>query len=132
MKKSAVFISLLLLFAALWSCKSNDADNQAPVETAAPDEPVEEILGGFKKIPVDSRAARDAFAFLKTEIARQFPAVTLLKLTEAQEQVVAGMNYRLVGSATDEQGELAAFYALVFRGLDNTWKLTEWSLTGGG
>jgi hypothetical protein len=87
------------------------------------------IAGGYGERRVNDPGVRAAAAFAVRERGRQTRRrVTLLNLTSAESQVVAGVNYRLVMDVR-EGGEVRSVTAVVFQNLRRRLSLTSWEPT---
>ncbi|MFN2416047.1 MAG: GerMN domain-containing protein [Pyrinomonadaceae bacterium] len=87
------------------------------------------IAGGYGERPTNDRDVVAAAAFAVRERARQTRRrVTLLSITSAEAQVVAGMNYRLVMNVREgrEEGHVTA---IVHRSLRRRLSLESWEPT---
>jgi len=84
MKPLATTAALFLLLGTFTACKEEPAPAEQPV------------AGGFSTASVSDEEVKTAAAFAvaaQTDIAKT--AITLVSITSAEAQVVAGMNYRL-------------------------------------
>ena len=87
------------------------------------------IAGGYGERRVNERDVRAAAAFAIRERARQTRRrVTLLNITSAESQVVAGVNYRFVMDVR-EGGEVRSVTVVVFQNLRRRLSLTSWDPT---
>lgn len=84
---------------------------------AAPEPP---RMGSYR--PVDPAAPEVQAA--QAEIQKRFTNLRILSVSEAYAQVVAGMNYKLVCKVMEDDAE-STWEFVVWRKLDNTWKLTS-------
>lgn len=92
----------------------------------------EPFTGGYGKISVKSAEARKAAATAIAQHARSHPKdkVSLVKILKAEQQVVAGMNYRVCLSVMDRHGLRRTVTAVVYYPIRKKPKLTDW-LRGG-
>ena len=87
------------------------------------------VAGGYMERPTNDRGVRAAAAFAVRERVRQTRRrVTLLSITSAETQVVAGVNYRLVMDVR-EGGEVRSVTTVVFQNLRRRLSLVSWDLT---
>ena len=82
--------------------------------------------GGFAPAKIDSDEVRRAAAFaVQNEAKAEGVMLELKTIVEAQQQVVAGMNYRLT-LKLNSGGKTTDARAVVFRGLDQHYELKSW------
>lgn len=112
---AAAFSAVLLLSACNASSSSDTPAANAPAQAEAP-RPV--ITGGWSAGTV-SDSARAAAQYAVT--AMNQPGVTLRSLDAVQQQVVAGINYRLDLTLSDG----SRVRATVWKKLDGTFELTN-------
>src|SRR4051794_29001322 len=79
--------------------------------------------GGFREVPVTDK---DVVAAAKYAVGAR-KNTTLVKLVQAEAQVVAGRNYRLTMDVRVDDAAARAV-AIVWAKLDGTYELTRWSL----
>jgi hypothetical protein len=84
--------------------------------------------GGFRKVAVTDERVVAAAKFAVEDRGRK-EKVTLVKVLEAEAQVVAGMNYRLLLEVRVDGGTRQA-EAVVWAKLDGTHRLTQWDWKG--
>lgn len=87
----------------------------------------EALPGGYQSLDADDPGAKSAAAFAVSEQStRGGKPVALRRITRAEQQVVAGMNYRLCLEVTvgNVPGDAEA---IVFRDLKQQLSLTRWS-----
>lgn len=92
-------------------------------EVAAQSDPV---VGGYQKAKKLDPEVIQAAGFAVKEQGEGF---RLLKISKAEKQVVAGMNYRLRLKVAERSGDKEAKYdvtAVVYRDLDGNLSLTSW------
>lgn len=91
------------------------------------------IAGGYGKASIKNADVKKAVnTALKTGAKKEKATITLVKIKQAQSQVVAGVNYKVclevnvtkAGKTTKKFVE-----AVVYRNLKNVYKLTDWKLT---
>jgi hypothetical protein len=88
------------------------------------------IAGGYSEKPVTDSVVVSAANFAVTEVSRlEVRPISLIAITRAESQVVAGMNYRLRLSVRDS-GEIREINAVVYHNLTNQYPLTSWNRTG--
>lgn len=88
--KSVTIPMLLALSSLLNACHSNPSlPNPVPLPSPAP-MPQQQIIGGYSSVDVNDPEVQDAAQF-----AVQALGGLLNRVTKAERQVVAGMNYRL-------------------------------------
>ena len=86
----------------------------------------EPVAGGYSEVAADDPGVLEAARFaVKAEGQRNRRPISLLAVRRAEQQVVAGLNYRLnlsvrFGSETREAS------AVVYRNLKNVYSLSEW------
>lgn len=125
MKPSLLLVSAATL--ALTACTSSpgsDAASPAQPTTAQPTttpsaQPTAPPIAGGWSAGTPSAEARAAAQFAVTAMNR--PGVTLTSLDAVQQQVVAGLNYRLDLTLSDG----SRVRATVWKKLDGTFALTE-------
>ncbi len=86
------------------------------------------VVGGFSEASVSDEEVVEAAEFAAGEIAASaYPeeGASLSKITAAEQQVVAGMNYRLV-LEIESSGEKHSVEALVWRKLSGEYELSSW------
>lgn len=87
------------------------------------------ILGGYKEVATDNTEVVAAAEFAVGEQGqKQENTISLVSIEKAEQQVVAGVNYRLclkvtIGDAADETQEAKV---LVFRSLQKEYSLKSW------
>jgi hypothetical protein len=93
----------------------------------AQDEP---IVGGYGDMSVKSaEALRNARFAVSSRAKRTGQKIVFVKLLKAEQQVVAGLNYRLC-MRVRLNGRLRTVTAVVYKNLRNRKSLTNWK-TGG-
>lgn len=95
----------------------------------AQDEP---IVGGYGKISAKSAEAQSGAKFaVSTRARRTGKRIVLWKVLRAEQQVVAGMNYK-VCMRVFENGKARTVTAVVYKNLKNKRSLTSWTTGGCG
>src|SRR5688500_2991795 len=93
---------------------------------AAPRAQERPIAGGYGERPTNDRSVTAAAAFAVRERGRQTRRrITLLSITSAESQVVAGVNYRLVMDVR-EGGEVRSVTTVVHQNLRRRLSLVSW------
>ncbi len=119
-------LRILIIFAALclvFSC--------AATGFAQTDEPV---TGGYQKAEVSNPQIVSAANFaVKTQAKKQKAKYKLIKISRAEQQVVAGMNYNLCLQVTiREKGKITdvpqTIQTVVFLNLQRKFELTSWAI----
>jgi hypothetical protein len=92
----------------------------------------EPVAGGYAKISTKSPEAKKAAAVALRQHTASHPKdkLTLVKVVKAEQQVVAGMNYRICLAVLDHRGVRKTITAVVYRPINKKERLTNWS-TGG-
>ncbi len=116
MKKFTFFVLLGLVFAF------GAAASQTRVSA--------QLTGAYSKAKVSDKQVKAAAAFAVSEQAKEHNAkVKLVRITKAQTQVVAGMNYRVCMQVRDgSRGRKHTVTAVVYRDLQNKYSLTSWDV----
>ena len=85
------------------------------------------LSGGWSLVaPSDSRVKGAAEYAVKAQSVATKTALELSNIQSAQQQVVAGMNYRLTLSVLKD-GKAQSAQAVVWSKLDGSYQLTDWS-----
>ncbi len=96
---------------------------------AAPRAQERPIAGGYGERPTNDRSVTAAAAFAVRERGRQTRRrITLLSISSAEAQVVAGVNYRLVLNVR-EGGEVRSVTTVVHQNLRRRLSLVSWEPT---
>lgn len=92
----------------------------------------EPMAGGYKAISTGSATARSAaaVAIKKHSSTHAKDEVSLVKIVKAEQQVVAGMNYRLCLSVIDRKGVRRTVTAVVWAPPGKKMRLTNWQAGG--
>lgn len=77
-------------------------------------------VGDYRPTPVDQPQVVEAKGFLQQKL----PNLTLLDVTRAYTQVVAGLNVKLVAKVLDEEGTMDWEF-VAYQSLDGKWHLTS-------
>lgn len=89
------------------------------------------IVGGYGDISVRSRDARSAASVAVTQHNRGIrDKVTLVKILKAEQQVVAGMNYRVCLQIKTRRGVSRTITAVVYQPIRKKMRLTDWEAGG--
>jgi len=111
-----LFAAAFFCFGAVSNCFAQDDDE----------------AGGYVKASVTDQNVKAAAAFaVKTQAAKQGATVNLLKIDNAQMQVVAGVNYELCievkyKGKNDNEAAQQFIKTFVYRDLKNVFSLTSW------
>ena len=89
----------------------------------------EPMAGGYAKLSTRSVAAKKAAAAAVTQHSASHPKdkVTLVKIVKAEQQVVAGMNYRVCMTVLDHRGIRRSITAVVYQPIRKKLRLTDWN-----
>jgi len=94
-------------------------------KSSAPEQPNYKPVGSYNAAPTDDdvRAAADA------AVRSAFPdgKASLVAITKAERQVVAGLNYRMT-LVVRHNGQEATYTTVVWRKLDGTHDVASWSV----
>lgn len=83
------------------------------------------IAGGYQAVAINNEIKAAALFAIQTQTKRENKAMELLEISNAKQQVVAGMNYQF--ELTVKSGEtLYHATVVVFRSLNATYQLTSW------
>ncbi|BDU74034.1 hypothetical protein [Mesoterricola silvestris] len=105
---------------AILLCPSLTLAAQSPARPAPQPGSDPILVGDYRPTPVDQPQVREAKDFLQQKL----PGMTLLDVTRAYTQVVAGLNVKLQAKVLDEEGTMDWEF-VAFQGLDGTWHLTS-------
>lgn len=90
------------------------------------------IVGGYGKVSADDRAVVQAANFaVKTEAKKSKAKIRLVRIKNAEQQVVAGMNFRVCldvetnASGKKKTSEIAE--AVVYKNLKQKYSLISWT-----
>jgi hypothetical protein len=92
----------------------------------------DQIAGGYGEAGVKDKAVRRAAAVaIRQQAKRERHSVTLIKINKAEQQVVAGMNYRLCMSVRrGRHGHVHTVTAVVYEPIRKSMRLTNWEEGG--
>jgi len=93
---------------------------QSPAQPAEGPGPDAIRVGDYRPTPVDQPQVLEAKGFLQQKL----PNLTLLDVTRAYTQVVAGINVKLVARVLDEEGTMDWEF-VAYQSLDGKWHLTS-------
>ena len=117
MRKHPFFVSLLAIFVF----GAAAAESQVSAQ----------IAGGYGRLSVKSKDARDAAAFaIKAQSKVEEKKFILVKVLKAEVQVVAGLNHRICMLVRQGKSRSKSVTAVVYKDLKNVRSLTTWE--GGG
>ena len=127
-------ISTILIGTMITACTPAPTPEPAPAPEAAAAEatppapmptpdPAPPVVGGYAPADVADASVKAALAVATDAIYTRNPTRALVETTEAEQQVVAGMNYRFVITMTGG----ARFGVTVFRDLDGKMEVTEYA-----
>jgi hypothetical protein len=89
------------------------------------------LAGGYGEASVGERRVLEAARFaVREESRRERRRVSLVAVRRAEQQVVAGMNYRLRLSVRTVGGRARDVRAVVYRNLNGVYSLTSWEAAG--
>jgi hypothetical protein len=94
-----------------------------PAPTPAPPEPAPVMTGGYSPASVEDEMVKAALAVATDAIYKRDPTRALVEKVEAEQQVVAGMNYHFVITMTGG----ARYGVTVYRKLDSTMEVTNYA-----
>lgn len=92
----------------------------------------EPMTGAYGEMSVKSKEARQvaALAVRQHSATHKRDKVTLVKILKAEQQVVAGLNYRLCMLVKTKRGVQRTVTAVVYQPIRGRKRLTDWE-TGG-
>lgn len=114
MTKKALF-SVALFFAAFFVFGSVQANAQTTP-----------VVGGYQKA---DKANTDVKAAVDFAVKEQGEAFRLVKIAKAEQQVVAGTNYRVKLKVAEKAGDKESKYtvnAVIYRDLQGKYSVTSW------
>lgn len=117
MKKSLCVVTILVALAITFGCVVVGLAQTRP------------IVGGYKVAATDNPEVVAAAEFAVSEQGkRQESNISLVSIEKAEQQVVAGMNYRLClkVSTGDDADETQDVKVVVFRSLQKEYSLKSW------
>ena len=115
--------SLLALALLAGACANIPADNPRPEPEV---QPKPAIVGGYSPASMDDELVKQAKAVAIDEIYKRNPTRALVEKATAEQQVVAGMNYRF----HIEMSGGAKFEIVVFNALDGKMSVTSYEKVG--
>ena len=127
---SRIFVCCLsFLFSLLPGMRPLAAQSQAaeapkaaePAEPSAPP-----VVGGYEPVPITAEITKLGAAAVRLQSEKEAMPLVFSKVTLAEAQVVAGMNYRLKLELTSEKGKPQSAVAVMYRDLKGTKSLTSW------
>lgn len=87
----------------------------------------DQIVGGYGDISVKSKEARRAAdVAVHSRSARTGKKITLVRIKKAEQQVVAGLNYRICMSVREGRRKPYLVTAVVYQNLKNKRSLSKW------
>ena len=143
MKKNS-YAMLLLIFTApllLSGCASrespgdniavneNSVDQTVAVAEKEDSSPVPKEMsldGGYSETSTDSENVKESFGFLRKELLISHPEIYLIKVKNAETQIVAGWKIRLICEYNvGESEELHLLQAVIYKDLDQNMTLKD-------
>ncbi len=86
-----------------------------------------QMAGAYGDTSASSKEVKRAAKFaVDQRTLKTGSKVKLIKIVKAEQQVVAGMNYRIVLRAADKYGRRSTATAVVYQNLKNKLSLTSW------
>lgn len=113
--KKKIFLSAAFMFAAMFVFGTIDTKAQS-----AP------VVGGYQKVKKSDDEVKKAIDFAMKE---QGEYITLKKIKKAEQQVVAGMNYKVTLQFAEKQGDKESKFtvnAVIYRDLEGNYSVTQW------
>lgn len=87
----------------------------------------DQIVGGYGDLSVKSKDVRHAADFaVKARSTKTGKTITLVRITKAEQQVVAGLNYRICMSVREGRHKTYTVTAVVYQNLKNKLSLSKW------
>ena len=87
-----------------------------------------QMAGGYSDISASSKEVKRAARFaVQQRLFRTGNKVTIVRIVKAEQQVVAGLNYRMVLRVADRRGRRRTATVIVYKDLKNQLSLTSWS-----
>lgn len=92
----------------------------------------DQVVGGYGEVSVKDKAVRRAAAAAVRQHGKaEHHTVTLVKINKAEQQVVAGMNYRLCMTVRHgRRGRAHTITAVVYQPIRKPMRLTNWEEGG--
>ena len=92
---------------------------------------VDQVVGGYGDISAKSNDARRAADFaVRARSAKTGKAITIVRIIKAEQQVVAGMNYRICMTLREGRRKAYAVTVVVYQNLRNRKSLSNWKRGG--
>lgn len=86
-----------------------------------------QMTGAYGDASVGSKEVKRAAKFAVSQQSTSTKAkLTLVQIVKAEQQVVAGMNYRLILTVADKHGKKSTATTVVYQDLKNHLSLTSW------
>jgi|GEM_PF-1274422 len=137
-----ISISLIVPAFLLVACVSSKTSNPVPKSPALPPPPFngpntpeapkpddftqnDILVGGYAPADIEDEASTKAKEMVIDEIYKRFPTRALVDKVDMEIQVVAGLNYRFQIEMTGNQANRDVFTGVVYRDLDDNYKLTS-------
>ena len=112
-------MKILFLFAILATVLFvRAADEPAKTDKTA-------LAGGYSLTEIDSEVRKAAEFAVKTQAEATGRPLQIVKILKVEQQVVAGLNYRMVIEVADGSKHRKA-HAVVWKKLDGSLDLTSW------
>ena len=103
----------------------------AAVETKVAAQKEGELVGGYAEISVTSKEAKSFAAYaVRAWSKHEHKKFTVVKIVKAEQQVVAGENYRVCMDVREGRQKTHRVTAVVYENLKDKRKLSHWK-TGG-
>ena len=96
----------------------------APSVSIAAEEPP--LAGGYAQAVVNAEITDVAKAATRMQAEKEQKTLRLIKVIKAEQQVVAGLNYRLALEVQSGKGSVRQAIAVVYRNLKGELSLTSW------
>lgn len=111
--RSIIFLTFAILFFAAVSVRNVAAQDQ--------------IVGGYGDISIKSKDAKKFANYaITTRSAKTGAKITLVKILKAEQQVVAGLNYRICMTLRQGRHKPYTATAVVYQDLRNKRSLSKW------
>jgi hypothetical protein len=87
----------------------------------------DQMVGGYGDLSAKSKEARRAAdVAVKARSAKTGKTITLVRITKAEQQVVAGLNYRICMTVREGGHKAYTVTAVVYQNLKNKRTLSNW------
>jgi len=83
------------------------------------------LPGGYSRVEINPDVVAAAKFATKEQSRREYVPIALVQVLRAEQQVVAGMNYKMALKVS-KTGHMHVVEASVFRGLDGHYELRDW------